>query len=271
MTKSVAILGCGPAGLLVAHAAAINGWNFRIYSKKRKSMLFGAQYLHEAIPGMSDEQDFARVHYHLEGTPEEYRKKIYGPSWDGTVSPEDLDQDHYAWDIRSCYDRLWDAYCDEIVDTEITPHWAASMNSSPYWTGGPHPDQVVSTVPRKIWAEPGDVFASTKVWAYGDAPEWGQRAPFRPDSFTVICDGTDSVGWYRASNIFDHCTIEWPEYRKPPIRAQIVEKPLYTDSTAASDFHHLGRYGAWRKGILTTDAFHDAMHIFKEDAIDARQ
>ena len=41
MTKSVAVLGCGPAGLLVAHAAKLSGWNFTIYSRKQRVVLSG--------------------------------------------------------------------------------------------------------------------------------------------------------------------------------------------------------------------------------------
>jgi len=264
VTKSVAILGCGPSGLMVAHAAAMLGWDFRIYSKKRKSQLFGSQYLHNPIPGMTD-GPAAIVEYHLEGTPEEYRRKVYGPSWDGTVSPEDLEQDHYAWDIRQTYDKMYAAYEAEIQDQSFDT--VGERAGISLWLKGNH-DLVISTVPRKIWANPGDQFLSSRVWAYGDAPELGQHTPFRPRDFTVICDGTKDVGWYRASNIFGHCTIEWPEDSKPPLDGiSLVEKPLSHNSTAASDFIHLGRYGAWQKGVLTTDVFYQAMTALAGDKL----
>ena len=268
MTKSVAILGCGPTGLLAAHAAAMLGWNFRIYSKKRKSFLFGSQYLHEPIPGMTDPVA-AVVGYNLVGTPEGYRQKVYGESYDGTVSPEDLAQDHYAWDIRATYDKLWDAYSGEVEEWEIVlPMYKSSL----YGRLSGH-DLVISTVPRKIWAEQGDTFASQKVWAIGDAPELGQEVPFAPaQDFQIICDGTDDVGWYRLSKVFGYTTIEWPENRKPPIpNIAIVEKPLWHDSKAASDFVHIGRYGAWQKGVLTTDAFRQAIKVLGEDRISGPQ
>lgn len=256
--KSVAILGCGPSGLMVAHAAEMLGWDFQVYSKKRKSHLFGSQYLHKPIPGMT-ECHAAIVEYHLEGTPEEYRRKVYGDSWDGTVSPEDLEHDHYAWDIRQTYDKMWEVYEDQIYELHAE-NVRSDMHSFP------GRDLVISTVPRKLWAQPGDQFLSSKVWAYGDAPELGQLAPFRPKDFTVICDGTKDVGWYRASNVFGYCTIEWPENNRPPLRgAQLVEKPLSHNSTAASDFIHLGRYGAWEKGVLTTDVFDKALETLAGD------
>lgn len=261
MSKTVGIFGCGPSGLMVAHAAEMLGWNFKVFSKKRKSFLFGSQYLHKPIPGMTDSHA-AIVEYHLEGTPESYRRKVYGDSWDGTVSPEDLEQDHYAWDIRSTYDKMYEAYEDTIIDCEVDSSWLRNRE----WQHGL--DLVVSTVPRKIWAQPGDQFLSSSVWAYGDAPELGQFAPFRPRNFTVICDGTDDVGWYRASNIFGYCTIEWPENTKPPLNGiSLVEKPLSHNSSSANDFVHLGRYGAWQKGILTTDVFDSALKVLSEDRI----
>ncbi|AHN84081.1 oxidoreductase [Mycobacterium phage Hawkeye] len=274
MTKSVAILGCGPSGLLVAHAAAMLGWDFRIYSKKRKSFLFGSQYLHEPIPGMTDPVA-AIVTYNLVGTAEGYRQKVYGNTYDGTVSPEDLNHDHYAWNIRTTYDKLWNAYELEIEDCNIVQsQW---LGHNPLSRGGlfselsgkTH-DLVISTVPRKIWAQPGDVFASQKVWAIGDAPELGQKVPFEPKTDnTIICDGTSDIGWYRLSKVFGYTTIEWPQNHKPPIPGMAeVEKPLWHNSTAASDFIHLGRYGAWQKGVLTTDVFHQALNILGEDKID---
>ncbi|WQY91177.1 oxidoreductase [Mycobacterium phage Benzema] len=266
--KSVAILGCGPSGLLVAHAAAMLGWDFRIYSKKRKSFLFGSQYLHEAIPGMTDPVA-AIVAYNLVGTPEGYRQKVYGAGYDGSVSPEDLEHDHYAWNIRTTYDKLWNAYHDEIVDVVIDKRW----ESAEFFRNGStdfRPDLIISTVPRKIWANPGDVFASQKVWAIGDAPELGQTVPFEPkQDNTIICDGTADVGWYRLSKVFGYTTIEWPHDRKPPIPNMAeVEKPLWHNSSGASDFIHIGRYGAWEKGVLTTDAFHQAMKYLGQDKLD---
>lgn len=268
--RSVAILGCGPAGLLVAHAAVLRGWDFQVYSKKRKSELFGAQYLHGPIPGVTPQESIAGavVKYHLTGTPEQYRTKVYGEDWDGTVSPEDFQVDHYAWNIRTTYDKLWNLYGDEIVDCDFNEY----NRIRPGFTGrltGRKFDLAISTVPRTLWRESGDVFESQKVWALGDAPERGQACPFSPaQDFTVLCDGTDDVGWYRVSKVFGYTTIEWPYNRKPDgLPVSLVEKPLRHNSTAASDIIHLGRYGAWEKGVLTTHVFDQAMKILGEDKL----
>ena len=94
----VVVLGCGPAGLIAAHAAAMQGADIRIMSKPRKSFMNGAQYLHKHINGTPYSDPF-QVSYEMLGSPEQYRLKVYGAKWDGTVSPEDLEESHKGWDI----------------------------------------------------------------------------------------------------------------------------------------------------------------------------
>lgn len=269
MTKSVAILGCGPAGLMVAHAAEIMGWDFRIYSKKQKSKLYGAQYLHKPIPKL-DCGSAMTVAYKLNGSPRSYRFKVYGPEWDGTVSPEDYSESHFAWDIRRAYDELWDQYSEQITPWEMTESGAKSATALNMFKTYRNVDLVISTIPRTIWAEPDDVFESQKVWALGDTED-ARVHLYRPEPFTVVCDGTHQNEWYRVSNIFGFCTMEWPYincFAPPPaIGASIVNKPLKHNSKAASDFIHLGRFGKWEKGVLSTDAFYDAMKVFAQDGI----
>lgn len=262
MTCKVAILGCGPSGLLVAHAAAMSGWDFRIYSRKQKSRLGGAQYLHEAIPGMTPDKPEAIVNYLLEGTPEQYRTKVYGETYDGPTSPEEMmSHTQYAWDIRKCYDKLWKAYSDDITNSDIQATWGLDPKR---WFGWA--DLVVSTVPRTVWDRNPDNFAYSKVWVCSDMPPDDYVVPFGPPDNTVICDGTDEVGWYRIASIFGVRSIEYPGgLSKPPIEGMVqIRKPLDHKSTAAPGIIHLGRYGEWRKGVLTTDAFNRAREIFSK-------
>ena len=270
MTKSVAILGCGPAGLLVAHAANINGWDFRIYSRKQKSKLYGAQYLHNEIPKLDCGEPHT-VNYTLVGSVEQYRVKVYGddPFWDQKVSPEDLAETHDAWDIRKAYDKLWQFYHWEICAAAITKDHIGPAKMSSLLE---HFDEVVSTIPRTIWADEQDTYSVQAVWALGDTER--QRVTDRPAPFTVVCNGADLPDWYRVSNIFGFCTKEWTidkgtwsdaGWIPPHPGASLVQKPLKCNIRAASDMHHLGRYGAWRKGVLTSDAFYDAMKIFEFD------
>lgn len=266
MTKSVAILGCGPAGLLVAHAASQCGWDFQIFSKKQKSQLHGAQYLHQPIPYLECGRPRV-IRYQLRGSAEQYRLKVYGPDWDGTVSPEDFWEAHYGWDLRLAYSDLWIEYEQQIHDVNLT-RWNGHASM---W--GAY-DLVISTVPRTIWDEDRTHFESTKIFAVGDAEMPHVEPPYRPEPFSVICEGSPKVPWYRVSNIFGYCTIEWPwdnyDYGfkpSPHPRAVAVTKPLRYTGDAASDIVHLGRYGAWQKGVLTSDVFFEAIKVLANDSI----
>ena len=250
-----AVLGCGPAGLFATRALLDRGYTVAIYSKARKSEMFGAQYLHEPIPTLTPEDERPiKVDYRLEGTAEGYRDKIYG-GMPVKVSPETLTRPHLAWDIRAAYDRAWDWYGDIVIDTLITPEWMRSGALDSYGL-------VVSSVPLPTLCEAKDAheFHAARIWAMGDAPRRGQYAPFRPEPNTVLCDGTRDRGWYRASNLYGHVTVEWPHRSKPPLPgvAEVV-KPIYStcDCYAHGKFRFVkvGRYGVWSKGVLSHQAY----------------
>lgn len=262
----IAVLGCGPAGLMAVHAAALTGHDVHIYSKKRKSEMFGAQYLHAPIPGMTDTAPVT-VTYELRGTHDEYREKVYGdlagqvPS----VSTEDLGETHDAWDIRRTYDNLWDTYAEFIQDVAVDPLWLKEcVESGDY-------DVVFSTLPApSVCATLVDgpdipdtsphVFRAQEIWAIGDAPERGTFAPFAVRKDAIICNGEPSPSWYRAANVFSRTTVEWPIRTKPPIaNVSRVPKPISTNCSCHPAVVRLGRYGKWSKGVLAHHAFQDVM------------
>lgn len=250
----VLVLGCGPAGLLAAHAAALAGHDVLIYSKARKSRLYGCQYLHAPIPGISEDQP-VDVSYTLDGTAEEYRKKVYGPDWKGEVSPETLEADHHAWDIRAAYDRLWEMYGPYVQDADLSdPATLDGVLASGQ-------DVTFSTIPAPLLcADPGHDFLSEKVYALGDAPEEGQFVPWslgaQYGEHGVLCNGRDVPSWYRLARVHGYTTVEWPGRKKPPVEgvAEVV-KPLATTCTCRPEVHRLGRYGVWKKGVLSHEAF----------------
>lgn len=299
----VAILGCGPTGLLAAHACAMNYVDFDIYSRKRKSELFGSQYLHEPIPGLTEESDRGvDVKYVVEGTPEEYRRKTHGKWWGGHVAPEDFEPDHTAWDIRKAYNDLWMMYFKKITGYTIPSfsgppsanHYGVSptMKSSPESPGKllaeittrdlglDQYDLVISTVPRNIWYVQGEEYIFSEGWALGDAPERGQFVEDmvpelkeelgRIGNNTIVCDGTDNVSWTRLSRVYGYTTIEWPHHApQPHPDAVMVRKPLHyapstTTDSPVKDWLHVGRYGQFERGIVVTDAFHDVVKKLQE-------
>lgn len=293
----VAILGCGPTGLLAAHACNMSDVQFDIYSTKRKSELYGSQYLHEPIPGL----EFAcgpetPVKYVVLGTPEEYRRKTHGKWWDGQAAPEEFEPDHVAWDIRQVYNALWNLYWRKINDFSIpTPEqqWNqfaefGEPSDPPYpdeyvmeEINGQFYDLIISTVPRNIWRREGDEFIFSEGWALGDAPERGilvedildqisGEKEYLPDN-TIICDGTAEVPWTRLSRVHGYTTVEWPHHiPQPHPKASMVVKPLsYTPGTRqqpvpSDSWLHVGRYGEWKKGVVVTDAYHQVEKALKD-------
>jgi hypothetical protein len=250
--KKVLILGCGPAGLIAAHAAATLGANFIVYSKKRKSYMNGAQYLHAPIPDMSISQPF-EISYQLSGEVDGYRQKVYGDA-NVEVSPESLVGRHEAWDIREAYDNLWDTYRDAVVDELITPELLSHLQR--WWK----PDLVISTIPATILCSNGQhKFQSEMVWST-DTSEVYLR------DNTVLCNGEEKFPWYRASLIQGHANTEWPYHAYPSQydgKIWRVQKPISTTCNCFQTIHRMGRYGKWTKGVLSHQAWDESYKLIE--------
>lgn len=255
------VLGCGPAGLIAARAIHdYTGEAPAILSKARKSELFGAQYLHAPIPGVCGwDHEGTLISYELLGDAAGYRRKVYGDAWRNRVSPEDLIGEHYAWDIRHAYDDLWEMYGDSVIDVDLR-----DVGSDYLREVIGKADFVVSSIPKPVLCYDGHTFSSQSVWAMGDAPERGQECPVRVSANTVVCNGDESPSWYRASNVFDYATVEWPESSKPPIPGVAeVRKPLSNNCSCNEDVIHVGRYGCWEKGVLSHQAYSDTLQALQ--------
>lgn len=257
--KEALVFGCGPAGLMAAHALTQNDYVVRIVSKKRKSEMFGAQYLHAPIPGATPAEEGKRIDYLLSGSIKGYREKVYGENWSGTVSPDEYgnEEAHFGWDIRATYDRLWQMYSPYIENIEF-PHGAAVehfLDTSHY-----HYDMVVSSLPAPALClrREEHVFNFQKVWAIGDAPERGVFCPVNAaPPYSVLCNGEPDVGWYRTANVFGYTTAEWPDSRRPPYEgvAEVI-KPLNTTCDCQPQIARVGRFGLWQKGVLSHEAYY---------------
>lgn len=259
MPDKIAILGCGPAGMFAAHAAAQLGVDFTIYSKNRKSYMRGAQYLHEPIPGLSS--DPFMVEYTLKGDVDGYREKVYGDMGDILVSPESLVGISPAWDIREAYDAAWDLYGDRVVDWDATKERGLIQHFV-----GSH-DLVFSSVPANAICEfpKFHQFKSQIVWATEAVKSFGE---FELDSDgdmvddLVVCSGDPQDWWYRQSRIRGWENTEFPHNHKPHFgdgsKVHRVVKPLSTTCNCFPEIHRIGRYGVWKKGVLSHEAYNEA-------------
>jgi hypothetical protein len=252
---TIHILGCGPAGLAAAHAAVILGHDIRIFSRNRKSEMYGAQYLHKPLPIVSELGGCEIIKYMLMGTADQYRRKVYGDDYTGTVSPEDLTKEHPAWDIREAYDRLWNIYSKSVEPVDnISPRWMLFNKQL---------RPMISSIPLpEICFHPSMCnFMEAIIWAAGEAPERGTRLShlLQMDGSTVICNGLDNPLWYRASHIFDRMTIEWPWRAGPSaMTGAAVVKPIRNNCLCWPEVLKVGRYGKWEKGVLVHHAFEEA-------------
>src|SRR5262245_8530223 len=137
----VAILGCGPAGLFAAQAAAMHGLSPVIISKKQKSMLYGAQYLHKPIPGLTDIDSASEITTIRRGVEKHYAERVCG---DGTqpTSWRRVQREAPCWNLQATYDVAWDKFAKDIVDFTLTNEDVVEFDRTF--------DLVISTVPR--WA-----------------------------------------------------------------------------------------------------------------------
>lgn len=253
-----AILGVGPAGLTAAAAVLRYGGSVDLIAKDAEpSKLYGCQYLHAPIPHFTVTGP-VEVDYKLNGTPGEYRRKVYGKNWDGDVSPEDLGEQHLAWDIRQTYEYLWigivrmNTAC--LQQAVISPRWMDKNFS----TLRADYDLVISTVPAKsLCINDSHVFSSQKIYAAGS------RKPVdQPRSDIIMCDGTTDNDWYRQASVFGYQTTEWAK-RPAHTRAVSVEKPLSTDCDCFPGIVRSGRYGRWEKGVLVHETYAQVQQLLE--------
>lgn len=255
----VIVFGCGPAGLLAAYAAEREfGAKIIIISNKQKSQLYGCQYLHAAIPGLDLNAEM--VQYTLNGSAETYRKKVYGSLRPpASVSPQLYEGSSLAWDIRQMYDILWERFEESIIDNRINPQEVISILD---WFSA---DAAISSIPLPSICQMGEqhTFSSVPVWAMGDSPEREVPMPLRP--FTVTCDGTRDVGWYRTANVFGYKTVEWPgTLRKVPFSGVAkVNKPLISNCDCLASVLRVGRFGRWQKGVLVHETYEATLAYLK--------
>lgn len=259
----IAILGCGPSGLVAAHAAMRLKIPkvVHVYSRKVRSPIYGAQYLHQPIPGteVGHDHEPAIIRYIMSGTPEGYLRRVYGSAWDGTVSDDLRDQAHVAWDLRGTYEELWLRHSSLIRDYVIgkTPQEKVGT-IQPLLDNY---DLVINTVPRpELCINRSHSFISTDIWALGETPD--RQFPIECADNIIKYNGADDPSWYRASRIHDYSTVEWPgSIAKPPVPdVAKVKKPLrHTCDCWGGEVVHLGRMGRWQNGTLLHHVYAD-MH-----------
>jgi hypothetical protein len=269
-TVEVAVLGCGPAGLLAAEGALDYAPSndirvrVRVYSIKRKSEIHGAQYLHEnVLAGLSMEPEELICYYKM-GTKEGYAEKIYD-SPTAPVSWDHFDQGlHPGWPLIGMYDYLWARWRDAIVPANFTTDSTGNLLE---WSRHQNVDVVVSTIPAMLTChDDRHRFPRKPIWVTDRA--WVEC----PDN-TVIYNGNPLDDWYRSSKLFGH---ESTEFMHPVEGAVRGMKVINTNCDCLEKLTQwslkeprkvvlapAGRWGRWQRGILVHHAFHEAQRAVR--------
>jgi threonine dehydrogenase-like Zn-dependent dehydrogenase len=251
----VAVLGCGPAGLLAAHAVALAGHEPVILSVKQKSRIPGAVYLHERIPYLTPDEPEGHITFHRLGERDGYARKVYGNalapvSWDTFPAGA-----YEAWSMMRLYDKLWDTYGDLVEDVRMTEDVLHRVELE-Y-------KLVISSIPAKtLCHNPYHFFNGVAVWITNFA------ADLCPDN-AIIYSGDEDHDWYRTSRIFGHGATEYAKavtHVTQPDWPQIVStfagtKPTGTNCDCHERIKRVGRFGRWEKGVLVHHAFRQAVDI----------
>lgn len=250
---SVAILGCGPAGLLAAHAAQQNGWQPAIFSIKQKSVIPGSVYLHESIPGLTEPYPDNYVQYIRMGTSAGYAEKVYGDA-ERNTGWEHYMQTYPSWNAVRAYDKLWEYFEHEIAGVPVSPFLLNQLLGEF--------DTVISTVPAQLLCmKPSEHF-------FSGAPYWIKTLPTPPldeKRDVVVYNGLPEDGWYRWSVLSGVCSIESTVrgHLKGPEVIQGL-KPLYNTCTCWPSIVRCGRWAEWRHGVLLNHAYQKAFVTTKE-------
>jgi hypothetical protein len=238
----------------------LHGIEPAIISKKVQSVIYGAQYLHKPIPGLTSQASPSTIRTHRIGVPEVYAERVYGlgtmpTSWDK------VRDEAQAWDLRETYAAAWTKFQDSIADWTIGPEEVSEF------TG--HFDLVISTVP--LWAiclKPNEHYFKTVNTLVRKDIEGNHDAlsTFDLDSNWVVYNGTHAFSWYRASNIFGHKSLE--ARAEPHLVTNKKWEPGFkivgTDCDCHPNVIRAGRMGTWQRGVLTHHAFERTLAAIAE-------
>lgn len=259
----VAVLGCGPAGLLAAHAVVQAGMTPTIFSRKLKSEIGGAQYLHREIPGVEAGDPFD-IHYIYWGHEHVYADKVYGPGMPHrSTSWKKHNRVSQAWSMQQAYEHLWFMYQSCIVETEISYEWAWQLAYHKAFS------EILSTVPLPLITRRPQRFDFKRAYVViTPSLSWLDEELDLPKHF-ILYNGLREWNWYRASRINGYEGTEWPGMVDEPkngAKSLVISKPVghnVPPEESIPSIYKIGRYGKWKKGELVTNAYHDAVACLK--------
>jgi hypothetical protein len=245
----VTIFGCGPAGLLAAHAAEQRGCEVTVISRRVRSRIHGAQYIHEEIPDLCTADSVQTISYAKLGNSSGYADKVYGSPLAPTSWAEFPMGEAPAWPMAGAYALLWSRWSSRVREADVNMAMVEGMISLA------EDDEVFfSSIPLPSLCQRGHDFKSAPVVF---EPECYIEAPD-----VIVYSGRSSEPWYRTSNLFGHKWTEYParfwDLKALPDDWRYGFKPVGHGCDCLDSFRHLfriGRFGSWSKRVLVSDAY----------------
>jgi len=248
----VAVLGCGPAGLLCAWAVEQAGHTPIIFSRKEKSQIPGSQHLHGPIPNLTSQYPEGTIQFVRLGTASDYALKVYGDhtretGWDNYL------QVYPSWNVINAYEKLWAHYEDTITDTDVTPE---IIQHSIDMFG----DEIISTLPAKL-------LCTNPVHKFRGVPYYIKKLPTPPADEKhelVVYNGLLSDPWYRWSILGGLCSIESTQPFDDPTDVIVGTKAVDNNCDCWPEVHRAGRWAEWTHGVTMYKAYLKAYEIARQ-------
>ena len=254
----IAVLGCGPQGVLCAYAAEKYDHTVNIYSRKVKSVIPGSQHLHGHIDGLTRLYPEGTIQFVRIGTAEGYAEKVYAdPS--RTTGWENYLQVFPFWSVQKMYDKLWDMFQARIRDLTVTPHIEANNNEIDVYTILASHDLVISTLPAP------ELCMYPNMHEFESVPYFIRVLPTPEkdkDKNIVVYNGIREDMWYRWSLLDGKCAIEYTESVSGD--EEVGRKAIANNCTCWPKIRRCGRWAEWRHGVTMYSAYQDAERMVRE-------
>ena len=272
MTRSdtIVIIGCGPAGLFAAQACKDVNIPYVVYSDKvNKSVIGGAQFVHEIPVSLSHLVQRKDVKFEFHGTREGYAEKIYGDpladcSWDNYSRGL-----HKAWSMKEVYDLLWGMHWNNVAAISINGFSLVNLLNQ-Y-------KKVIIAAPLFHFCTKNHAFESEGVYI-SKVDLVGQNIEPK-----IIYNGIKLPSYYRVSYLDGVMSAEvslrsFEAMEEGAYKSEIqdewtfIRKPLKTNCDCHPEAVRVGRMGLWDKKGLVHHAHELTLEAIKkaqEEKIDA--
>jgi len=241
--QEISVLGCGPAGLLAAHALRIRGFSPKVYSRREKSVIPGAVHLQGRIPGITPYYPDNVVTMVRVGTAKGYAQKVYGDATRPTGWPNYTGV-FQSWSVYKAYDILWALYEDIVNECEVDKDTLQDIVDDS--------DIVINTIPM-----PG--LCTNDEHTFESAPYWIKTLPTEKvdeDKEISIFNGLLQDHWYRWSLHGGVTAIETTvEGAMGSTDVKEGLKAITNDCDCWPEVIRAGRWAKWQHGILLHHVF----------------